>query len=81
MMEPTKNGDWEYVKEMSATVTKDAGEDQEELDDLWEDMNKDKLDNLDPDDTSFTIPLIGGNTAAIKRLTNDESVENLSLQV
>ena len=33
-MKPTNNGDWEYVKEKSATATKAADEDQEELDDL-----------------------------------------------
>ena len=42
-------------------------------------MNEDELDDLDPDDTPFTAPLIDGDTAAIKRLTNDESVENLGL--
>ena len=63
------------------TATKDAGEDQEELDDLWEDMNNDELDNLDPGDTSFTVPLVGGNAAAIKQLANNTSVDNLGLQV
>ena len=55
--------------------------DQEELDDLWEDMNEDELDNLDPVNAPFRVPLIGGNAAAIKQLANDESVENLGLQV
>ena len=62
-------------------ATKATGEDQEELDDVWEDMNKDELDNLDTGDTPFTVPLIGGNAAAIKQLANGESVENLGLQV
>ena len=44
-------------------------------------MNKDELDDLDPADTPFTVPLIGGDTAAIKRLANDESVDNLGLRV
>ena len=42
-MKPTKNGDWEYVKEKSATATTAAGKDQEELDDLWEDMYEDEF--------------------------------------
>ena len=44
-------------------------------------MNEDELDDLDPVDTPFTVPLIGGNAAAIKRLANDKSVENLGLRV
>ena len=44
-------------------------------------MKENKLSNLDPGNTPFTVPLIGGDAAAIKRLANDESVENLGLQV
>ena len=44
-------------------------------------MNEDKLGDLDPLNTPFTVSLIGGDAAAIKRLANNESVENLSLQV
>ena len=44
-------------------------------------MNEDELDDLNPVDTPFTVPLIGGDAAAIKRLANDKSVENLGLQV
>ena len=33
-VKPTKNGDWEDVKEKSATATNATSEDQEELDDL-----------------------------------------------
>ena len=33
-MKSTGNVDWEYAKEKPATATKDASEDQEELDDL-----------------------------------------------
>ena len=80
-IKPTKNGDWEYVKEKSTTATKAAGAGQEELDELWEDMNTDKLDNLDPGNTPFTVPLIGGDATAIKQLSANESVENLTLQV
>ena len=78
-MKPTKNGDWEYIKEKLATATKKADEDQEELDDLWEDMDEDKLDELDAKNAPFTVPLVGGDVATIKRLTNDESVTNLGL--
>ena len=62
--ESNKRSNWEYVKEKSATATKATGEDQEEIDDSWEDMNKDTLDNLDPGNTSFTVPLISGDAAA-----------------
>ena len=64
--EANKKSDWEYDKEKSLTATKDTGEDQEEIDDLWEDMNKDKLDDMDPGDTPFTVPFIGDNAAPIK---------------
>ena len=80
-MKPTHNGNWDHVKENSATATEAEDEDQEELDDLWEDMNEVEFDNLDPGDKPFTVPLIGGDAAAIKRLANNESVENLGLQV
>ena len=40
-------------------------------------MDEDKLDDLDLVDAPFTVPLIGGNAAEIKRLANDEFVENL----
>ena len=76
---PIKNGDWEYVKEKSVTATKDGDEDQEELDNIWEDMDKDELDDLDPVEAPLTVPLIDGNAAAIKQLSNNESVENLGL--
>ena len=40
-------------------------------------MNGDGLDDLDPGDTRFTVPLIGGDAAAIKQLANNTSVKNL----
>ena len=39
------------------------------------------MDDLDLVDAPFTVPLIGGNSAAIKQPANAESVENLGLQV
>ena len=42
-------------------------------------MNEDELDKLDAVDAPFTVPLIGGDAAAIKQLANDESVTNLGL--
>ena len=57
-MKPTNNGNWEYVKEKSGTATKPAGEDQEEIDDLWEDMNEDELDDLGPGTTPVIVHLI-----------------------
>ena len=44
-------------------------------------MNEDELDDLDPGDTSFTVPLVGGNVTAIKQLAHEESVENIGLRV
>ena len=54
-----------------AKTSKKANEDQEKLDDLWKDMDEDELDELDAADTPFTVPLLGGNIAAIKQLAND----------
>ena len=79
--EASNNGTWEYIKEKLATATKKADEDQEELEDLWKDMDEDELDYLDAADAPFTVPLIGGNAAAIKQLANDEFVTNLGLRV
>ena len=44
-------------------------------------MDEDELDELDTADAPFTVPLIGGDAATIKRLANDESVTNLGLRV
>ena len=80
-MQPTKSGKWEYIKDKLVKPTEKLDEDQDELDNLWEDMDEDKLDSLDGTDTPFTVPLIGGDAATIKRLANDESVTNLGLRV
>ena len=80
-MQPTKSGDWEYIKNKLVKALEKADEDQEELDDLWKDMNEDELDELDVTDAPFTVPLIGGDAATINRLANDESVTNLGLRV
>ena len=74
MMKPTKERDWEYVNEKSATTTKAAGAEQEELEDLWEDMHEDELDDMDPGNMSLTVSFIVRDTAATKRLANDKSV-------
>ena len=44
-------------------------------------MDDDRLDGLDAVDAPFTVPLIGGNATAIKRLANTDFVTNLGLQV
>ena len=80
-MKPAKNGEWENIEEKLATPTKKADEDKEELDDLWEDMDEDELNNLDTVDAPFTVPLIDGDAAAINRLATDKCVENLGLWV
>ena len=42
-------------------------------------MDEDELDKLDAADAPFTVPLICGDAATIKRLANDESLTNLGL--
>ena len=44
-------------------------------------MDEEELGNLDVVDAPFTVPLIGGDAATIKRLANDESVTHLGLRV
>ena len=79
-MRPAGGGEWEYVQEKvvkgasAAPPTNDA-----EVDSLWE-------VNADPEDheqtvATITVPLIGGDAAAIKRLTAQESEKNLGLRV
>ena len=74
-----KNGNWEYTKEKLVKAVEKADTDQEELDDLYEDMDEDELDKLDAADAPFIVPLIGGDSATIKRLANDKSVTNRGL--
>ena len=80
-MQPTKSGEWEYIKDKLVKHTEELDEDQHELDNLWEDMDDNELDTLDVADTPFTVPLIGGDATTIKRLADDESVTNLGLRV
>ena len=37
-----------------------------ELDDVWEDMDKEELDELEPASAGLTVPLANGDAAAIK---------------
>ena len=53
----------------------------EDLDELWEDMDEDELDELDPPGTGLTVPQAGGDAATIKRLSNDDAEENLGMKV
>ena len=76
---PTKDGEWEYVQEKLAKVIKVASVKEEELDNLWEDIDENELDDMDPIDTLFPVPLTNRDAAAIKRLANNKSVENLGL--
>ena len=39
-VKPTKDSDWKYITEKSATATQTIRTEQEELEDLWEDMTK-----------------------------------------
>ena len=81
-MKPTDNGEWDYVQQKTTKAAKTPANDiNEEPDDLWEDTVEGELGDMDPVVTSFTVPLINGETATIKRLTNKKIVKNLGLQV
>ena len=38
-MQSTKSGEWEYIKDKLVKRTEKLDKDQDELDDLWEDMD------------------------------------------
>ena len=66
LMRPTKNGEWEYVKGEPEERMSDTSTPTEDLDKLWEDMDEDELDDLDPPGTGLTVPQAGGDAATIK---------------
>ena len=78
-MQSTDNGECEYVQDKMTKAANTASVNKEELDNLWEDMDKGDLDDTDPVVTPFTVPLTNRDAAAIKRLANNKSVENLRL--
>lgn len=78
-MRPTKYGEWECVKEVPKPRTEDEVTADNELDDLWEDLDADELDGLEPPARELTIPLADGDAAAIKKLSNNDAEENLGM--
>ena len=60
-MKPTKNGKWEYVKEEPAVRMSEDTTTMDELDDLWEDLDTDELDDLEPPGPGLMIPLANGD--------------------
>ena len=69
-MKPTKDGEWEYVKEKPVTWTNNIANPTEDLDDLWEDLDEDELDDLDSPGPGLTIPQADGDAATIKKTDN-----------
>ena len=80
-MRLTNDGEWEYVKEKSIAPPSDKTTTTADLDDLWEGMDNNELIDLDPPGPGLTIPLVNGNAAAIKKLSNDDAEENLGMKV
>ena len=66
MMRPTKDREWEYMQEKSVAPPNDGAEKYQELDDLWDNMDEDELNELKPAAIRLTVPLVGGDTAVIK---------------
>ena len=81
-MRPTGDGEWKYVQQKVNKVRvpparSQAGKDS--VDNLWE-INA-EAKNQKTSTAKITVPLIGGDAAAIKRLTTQESEKNLGLRV
>ena len=47
-MKPTKDGKWEYVKEAPTKLASKEATPTDKLDDLWEDLDANELDELEP---------------------------------
>ena len=67
-------------EEPAARTSKDTTT-TDKLDDLWEDLDADELDDLEPPGPGLTIPLANGDAAAIKKLSNNDAEENLGMKV
>ena len=79
-MRPTGDGDWKYVQEVvhDASPTEvQAG--HSGVDELWEVDTG--IEDQEAAARKITVPLIGGDAAAIKKLTAQESEKNLGLRV
>ena len=79
-MRQTKTDEWEYAKTMPVKQ-KPVGTTTDKLDDLWEDMDAEELEELEPPKSQLTVPLASGDAAVIKKLSNDDAKENLGMKV
>ena len=80
-MKPTKNGEWECAKATPDKPAAKGANNVDKLNDLWKDMDADKLEELEPPRPQLKIPLANGNTAVIRKLSNDDAEENLGMKV
>lgn len=80
-MRPTKDGERKYVQEKTVAPPSDETVTIAELEDLWEDMDDDELDDLEPPAPGLMISLVNGEAAAIKKLSNSDAEENLGMKV
>ena len=79
-MRPTKTGEWEYAK-TTPVKQEPVGTTAGELDDLWEDMNAEELEELEPPKPRLPVPLASGDAAVIKKFPNGDAEENLGIKV
>ena len=69
------------MQERSVTPLSGKAVADTKLDNLWEDMDEEELDELETAGTGLTVPLANGDAAVIKKLSNDDAEENLGLKV
>ena len=53
----------------------------DEMDDLWEDMDAEDLEEIEPPKSQLTVLLASGDADVIKKLSNDGAEENLGMKV
>ena len=80
-MKPTKDGRWECVKEAPNKPASKEARHIGKLDGLWEDMDVNELDKLEPPGPEVTMPLTNGDATAIKKLSTNNSEGNLGVKV
>ena len=80
-MRQTKDGELEYIQEKLVTSLSDKSGTDNRLDNLWEDMDEDEFDKIEPEGTGLTVPLVSGDVAAIKQLSINDTEEKLGLKV
>ena len=74
-MKPTKDDGWGYVKETPNKPASKEATDTDELDDLWEDMYANELDEFEPPGPELTMTLENGDAAATKKLSNGDAYQ------